>query len=192
MNIVVATSAPFFWQPQAECLAKAMRCHGHEARVATLHDLARFRGQACDVLFCFGSGESLQPIIEAVPAVIKMLYLIESVPTLTESDTFTQGKLAAHRDYLHQFSHVFVHTRRSISPLQTLGVRNVEPLVWPHFEAIYHPRPAIAQDVTCFSWELSPRIAAKSWRVLKNAAKSWWPQTPFTTPPPFMRVPRSS
>ena len=168
MNIVVATSAPFYWQPQVECLAEAMRGRGHEARVATLHNLAQFRGSPCDVLFCLGTGESLQPILAAVPASAKILYLIESVPTGAESDAFTQGKLAVHRDGLREFDHVFVHTSRSVPPLQALGIKDPEVLVWPHFDSIYRPHPAVAQDIdVLFLGTVSPYRR----EVLQRAAK---------------------
>ena len=39
MRIAVATSAPVYWQPQAEAFAEAMRSQGHEAGVATPQSL---------------------------------------------------------------------------------------------------------------------------------------------------------
>ncbi len=147
MRIVVATSAPRFWQPQAECFAEAMRWHGHEARVATYQSIDQFKGWPADVLLCIGSWESLRPFLDGIAAPGKILYLIESVPTLAEADGMTRSKLKAHRGYLHQFGWIFVHTRRSIPALQSLGLPHVEALVWPHFPSIYHPLPAAAKDL---------------------------------------------
>ncbi len=147
MKIVVATSAPSFWQPQAECFAEAMRWSGHEARVATYQSIDQFYGRPADLLFCIGSWESLRPFLNAVPAPRKILYLIESVPTATEADDMTRSKLQTHREYLHEFGCVFVHTRRSLPTLQSLGLPRVEVLIWPHFPSIYRPAPIRDKDL---------------------------------------------
>ena len=61
------------------------------------------------------------PFLDGVTARIKVLYLLESVPTLTESDEFTQFKANVHRPYVSQFDQVFVHTSRSVPFLKSLG-----------------------------------------------------------------------
>ena len=133
MRIVVATTAESFWGPQAQALADAMNELGCQAEVATRGSLVAGPPPACDVLLCIGSREALTPILSAIHAKLKVLYLIESLPTPAEKDHFTRFKLGVHRPYLDQFSHIFVHTPRSVPMLKLLGVRSVEFLMWPHF-----------------------------------------------------------
>jgi tetratricopeptide (TPR) repeat protein len=147
MRILLATSAPYFWGPQVECLAAAMRGHGHDASVATYQTLDQAGAFAGDVLFCLGSGESLLPFLDGLRAPVRILYLIESLPTLSESDEFTRMKLAVHRPYLADFDHVFVHSQRSMPMLQFLGVTRVEALLWPHFPSIFYPVPSVEKDI---------------------------------------------
>src|SRR5262245_27478106 len=122
MRIVVATSASTFWQPQAEGLAAAIRGLGHEAQVVTERTLPRFQEFACHVLLYLGTGESPRHFLAALRAEKRILYLIESLPTATEQDHFTQAKLRAHQPCLGIWDWIFVHTPRSISTLQALGV----------------------------------------------------------------------
>src|SRR5580765_1353486 len=133
MKTLVATTAQAFWGPQAAAFATAMRNEGVDAEAISLRSLQSSGNTHCDVLFCIGSGESLMPFFSAISFRAKILYLIESVPTPTESDDFTRFKLSVHREYLKEFDHVFVHTSRSTPVLRSLGARRVETLTWPHF-----------------------------------------------------------
>ena len=69
----------------------------------------------------------------------KVLYIIEPLPTPTESDAFTQAKLRVQQSHLAHFDYILVHTPRSIPILNLLGVQRVESAVWPHFPSLYHP-----------------------------------------------------
>src|SRR5436190_23076448 len=82
MKIVVATTTDSFWLPQVAAIAEAMRQQGCPAVVVTPQSLTSAAGVSCDVLFCLGTDESLRPILSAIPARRKILYLMESVPTL--------------------------------------------------------------------------------------------------------------
>src|SRR6185295_15475286 len=100
MHVLVATTAESYWGPQAECFAQAIRQSGWQAQVVTRTMLMSGEAaKSCDLLFCLGTGESLLPFLSAITARVKVLYLIESVPTLTESDPFTLAKLNTHRAY---------------------------------------------------------------------------------------------
>lgn len=156
MRFLVATSAPTFWQPQAEDLAKAIRRRGHDAHVLIPSGANRSIAP-CDVLLCIGSGESLRPFLDAVQSKAKILYLIESIPTPTEADGFTRSKLAVHEPYLREFGTIFVHSPRSIAALRAMGTPRVEPLTWPHFPGIFHPIPNSERDIdVLFAGTLSP------------------------------------
>lgn len=170
MKIVVATTTARYWGPQAECFAEAMRCHGHEAIVVTNRTMNQFRGLRCDVLFCIGDVYNPKPILDAVRAPAKVLFLIESLPTRDEADEFTQRKLKVIRQYIHEFEHVFVHTSRTIPTLQVLGLRRVEALVWPHFPSIYRPVPNVDKDIDVLFVGL---VTAHRVDVLQNVARKF-------------------
>lgn len=74
MKIAVATIAPAYRGPQAECIADALRGRGHQA-FATSPGSHGGRLD-CDVLFCIGSGESLTPLLAAAPRAARLLYLV--------------------------------------------------------------------------------------------------------------------
>lgn len=147
MMVVVATSSARFWAPQAEQFAVAMRLRGHEAQVIAIPPSKSPESFSCDLLLCIGTGDSLVPILQASNARCKILYLIESIPTLTEADDFTRAKLQVHRHYLGAFDFVFVHTRRSIPLLRSLGVASLEELIWPHFPTIYAADTSTHKDL---------------------------------------------
>jgi spore maturation protein CgeB len=146
MRIVVATPTARYWGPQVECIAEAMRCHGHEAIAVTNRSINQFQGLTSDVLFCIGDVHNPKPFLDAVRAPTRLLFLIESLPTQNEADDFTRLKLKLIRQYVHEFEHVFVHTSRSVPTLQAIGLRRVETLVWPHFPSIYRPVPTVGKD----------------------------------------------
>lgn len=100
MRIIIATTAPLYWQPQAECFASAWRQAGHDAVAVNVQTLDTVRQAPANLLVCLGSGESVQPFLDANLAQRRILFLIESLPTLDEADDFTRGKLAAHRGTL--------------------------------------------------------------------------------------------
>ena len=76
---------------------------------------------------------------------------------MTEADDFTRTKLRIHEPYLPAFDYVFTHTRRSLPMLQSVGVTQMEELIWPHFPAIYAPVASIPQDLdVLFVGTLSP------------------------------------
>jgi hypothetical protein len=170
MIIVVATPTALYWEPQAECFAEAMRCHGHEAIVATNHSINQVQGLRSDVLFCIGDTRNPIPFLDAVHAPIKVLYLIESLPTRNEEDEFTQRKLEIIRQYIHNFEHVFVHTSRSIPTLQAIGLPRVEALVWPHFPSIYRPVPTADKDIDVLFVGL---VSAYRVKVLERIARKF-------------------
>lgn len=147
MKIVVATTTDSFWRPQVAAIAEAMRQQGCPAVVVTPQSLESAAGVSCDVLFCLGTDESVRPILTAIPARRRMLYLLESLPTLTESDEFTRSKWDLYRETIAGFDHVFVHTRRSMPWLRTAGIERVEELIWPHFSSIFKPARHVEQDV---------------------------------------------
>lgn len=141
MKLVFAITSPVHWQPQAEEFARAAHRQGHAALVATPHDLTPLTSAPCDVLICLSTGESLTPFLQAAPTAHKVLYLIKSVPTPTESS------LGSLRADLHAFHHVFVHARRSLPTLRALGHPRAEELIWPHFPTIFHPLPGVTRDI---------------------------------------------
>src|SRR5262245_51792194 len=120
MRIVIATNAPHYLRPQAECMADVCRARDGSALVVDGTMLEQAVAFKADTLLCLGTGESMQPFLDAQIAPRNLLYLTESVPTPWESDDFTRGKLAAHRDSLDLFEYVFVHTSRSIPMIESL------------------------------------------------------------------------
>jgi len=147
MRIAVTTTAPHYWLPQAECFAEALRLRGNDAFTVTPATCKQPRYGKCDLLLCIGSGESPRPMLDTIDATRKILYLIESLPTETESDSFTQSKLGAYRNCIGEFGCVFVHTPRSIHAIQQVGLSRVEALMWPGFPAIFFPVAEIKKDI---------------------------------------------
>lgn len=157
MKICVCTASAAFWGPQAEAFAGAFRAHGHSAKVLTNQSRQPYTDRF-DLLFCIGAADELRSVIRDVSSRHRIIFVIESIPTLKETDQFTETKLnILLQNGVLNFDYVFVHSSRSIPLFRKLGIKNIEFAVWPHFPSICAPTKSHPKQWdTLFLGTLSP------------------------------------